>query len=80
MSRIVTTFNDDWEMVHDLKRAHQRSYIEYVSELLRERIDIDEENETFQSGLSIADRYNSFKCHKGRVKTTSTNEGEGLLK
>ena len=63
MSRIVTTFNDDWEMVHDLKRAHQRSYIEYVSELLRERIDIDEENETFQSGLSISDRYSSFKCH-----------------
>ena len=30
MNSILTAFNDDWEMVHDLKRAHQRSYIEYV--------------------------------------------------
>ena len=66
MNRIVTTFNDDWEMVHDLKRAHQRSYIEFVSELLRQRID-DEEN---NSGLSVAEKIS--EAFIGKVNWCST--------
>merc|ERR1712223_318666 len=52
MNSILTGFNDDWEMVHDLKRAHQRSYIEYISNLFRERV---EEAES-ESGLAVAEK------------------------
>ncbi len=53
MSSILTTFNDDWEMVHDLKRAHQRSYIEYVSNLVRQKVEEDENDNWV--GLTVAE-------------------------
>jgi hypothetical protein len=52
MHSILTTFNDDWEMVHDLKLAHQKSYIEYVCNLLRERVVEAEDN----TRLSVAEK------------------------
>jgi len=55
MNSILTAFNDDWEMVHDLKRAHQRSYIEYVSNLFRERVE-EAEAEEGESGLTVAEK------------------------
>ena len=54
MNSILTAFNDDWEMVHDLKRAHQRSYIEYVSNLFRERV--EEAEAEGESGLTVAEK------------------------
>ena len=53
MTRIVTALNDDWEMVLDLKRAHQRSYMNYVSELLRDRVESADDNSV---GLSVAEK------------------------
>lgn len=55
MNSILTAFNDDWEMVQDLKRAHQRSYIEYVSNLFRERVEAAEDTEG-ESGLTVAEK------------------------
>ena len=49
MSELVTPFNDDWEMVHDLKRAHQRSYVEYIENLFRQRVQESEDESTFTS-------------------------------
>ena len=40
-------------MVLDLKRAHQRSYMNYVSELLRDRVESADDNSV---GLSVAEK------------------------
>jgi len=57
MNSILTAFNDDWEMVHDLKRAHQRSYIEYVSNLFRGRVEEDEADSGLTAaGLTVAEK------------------------
>lgn len=53
MNSIVTAFNDDWEMVDELKRTHHRSYVEYVSNLFRQRVE-EEENEG--TALSVAEK------------------------
>ena len=53
MTRIVTALNDDWEMVLDLKRAHQRSYMNYVSDLLRDRVESADDNSV---GLSVGEK------------------------
>ena len=54
MNRIVTNFNQS-ELVHDLKRAYQKSYYEFVCEMFRERVGAVEEDEN-NSGLSVAER------------------------
>lgn len=54
MNSYITTFNDEWEMVHDLKSAHQKSYMEYVSNLYRHRVE-EAENDNIP-GWSVAEK------------------------
>lgn len=54
MYSILTTFNDDWEMVHDLKSTHQMSYIEYVRNLYRDRVQEVDDDE--KATMSVAER------------------------
>lgn len=46
MHSVLTTFNDQWEMVHDLKKAHQKSYVEYVAKMLRARVEEEEQEKS----------------------------------
>ena len=46
MHSVLTTFNDEWEMVHDLKKAHQKSYVEYVAKMLRARVEEEEQEKS----------------------------------
>ena len=51
MSKIVTTF-DNIQMVTDLRKIHQTSYINFVKDMLRERVQEAEENRS----LTITER------------------------
>ena len=55
MNHNFTNFNDDWEMVHDLKRAHQHSYVEYIENLYRKRIE-ESEDDSGNSSCSVSDK------------------------
>ena len=46
MHSVLTTFNDEWEMVHDLKKAHQKSYVRYVENVFRIRVDEEEQEKS----------------------------------
>jgi len=52
MHSVLTTFNDEWEMVHDLKKAHQKSYIRYVENVFRIRVDEEEQ----EKSASVAEK------------------------